>query len=101
MKAPHKPNNAVLAGSVGGQTTTFLESGNTAHEDQVSTPSQSQVMHADAGTKDGSFGIDVNFFHGWFLRDVLLGIEDILSDRDSCVRDHNINFAELFMCDFK
>lgn len=101
MKAPHSPNNAVLAGNVCGQTTTFLESGNAAHEDQVSTPSQSQVMHADAGTEEGSFGIDVNLLHGWFLRDVLFGIEDVLSDGNSCVRDHDIHFAELFMRGFE
>lgn len=101
MKAPHNAYDAVLAGRVGNQTPTFLEPGNATHQYQVPTPTLAQVVHAYACAENGTFGVDVYFLHRGLLRDILGGIEYVPVDRDPGIRDHDVHFAELFMCSFE
>lgn len=80
MEAPHNPHDTMLARCISDQAPTFLPPGNAADENEVSTPTPTEVMHADTRGKDVSHEIDVDFFHRGFLGNIAIRVKWVLRD---------------------
>ena len=77
MEAPHNPHDTMLARRICDQAPTFLPSGNATDENEVSTPTPTQVMHADTRAKYGSHEIDIDFFHRGFLVNIASRVKGV------------------------
>lgn len=92
MQPAHNAHDTVFARRIRNEILRLLEPNNTAHEHNISTILVlAQIVHRDAGRKQRSDRVDIDFQHRRLLVDIGVRVKNGLWVRHACDGSHDVD----------